>query len=63
MIDITKCDGVINKNKNTMCPIRNNCYRFTAPSDEHWQSVFTQAPGKIVDSKIECAHYWDIKER
>lgn len=47
MIDITKCPG-------ENCNKRNNCYRYTAPMDEHWQSMC-----QFVVSN--CREYWPIK--
>jgi hypothetical protein len=37
MTDISKCKG-------DGCPIRNNCYRYTAPAEPRWQSFFIDAP-------------------
>ena len=42
MVDITKCDGV-RKSLNYPCPLRDNCYRFTAPAGQ-FQSYFSAAP-------------------
>jgi hypothetical protein len=51
MIDITICSG-----KN--CPVREKCYRYTAPPNEYWQSFFIEPPIKIEDGKMICDHYW-----
>lgn len=39
MADITKCPG-------DNCPVKERCYRFTAPSSIH-QSYFAELPGKL----------------
>ena len=46
MADICMCKG-------TNCPVKENCYRFTAKADEY-QSYFVDAP--IKDGK--CEYYW-----
>lgn len=51
MADISKCKG-------TDCPLKEKCYRFTAPAGE-WQSWFIETPFK--DGK--CEYYWDNKNR
>jgi len=47
MSDIIKCDG-------TDCPVKENCYRFTAKSDDLYQSYFVEPP--IKDGK--CEMFW-----
>ena len=47
MSDITKCDG-------TDCPMKENCYRYTAVANEYGQSTFVTPP--IKDGK--CEMYW-----
>jgi hypothetical protein len=47
MSDITKCHG-------DNCPVKEDCYRFTAKPDEYWQSWFTESP--IENGK--CDMYW-----
>lgn len=47
MADITKCEGA-------NCPIKENCYRYTAKANEFRQSYFTDPP--IKDGK--CEMYW-----
>jgi hypothetical protein len=47
MPDITMCEG-------THCPIKENCYRYTAKPNEYRQSYFVTPPYK--DGK--CEHYW-----
>lgn len=48
MADITKCKG-------DGCPMKDKCFRYTAPANEYWQSYFVNPPFK--DSK--CDHYWN----
>jgi len=47
MADITKCKG-------TDCPLKENCYRFTAKSNDVYQSYFVDPP--IKDGK--CDMFW-----
>lgn len=47
MSDITKCKG-------TDCPVKENCYRYTAKANELWQSYFVEPP--IKDGK--CEMFW-----
>ncbi len=50
MTDITKCDS-------PSCPMREKCYRFTAPYDYRWQSMATF----IWDSETgKCDHFLEI---
>ena len=51
MSDITMCPG-------TDCPVKEKCYRFTAPKSEFMQSYFFEAPGKTEDDKFTCDMYW-----
>ena len=52
MSDITKCKG-------DNCPVKEHCYRFTAPSDEYMQSYFVDSPGEHHDDgKFICDKYW-----
>jgi hypothetical protein len=37
------------------CSRRFSCYRFTAPTDWEYQSMFAESPRK----EEECDHYWD----
>lgn len=50
MADITKC-------LNDGCPVRNKCYRFTAPSNEYAQAV-SMFDYKVVERKVHCDHFW-----
>ena len=52
MPDITKCKG-------TNCPVKEQCYRFTAEASEFMQSWFLDAPGEHHDDgKFTCDKYW-----
>ena len=53
MADISMCH-------NDGCPRRNNCYRYTAPVNEHWQ-VYATFPDEG-DSYDECEHFVDNKD-
>ncbi len=52
MADITKCNG-----KN--CPLKEDCYRFTAPSNKYRQSYFVETP-KLKKNGV-CEEYWNNK--
>lgn len=50
MADITMC-------QNKQCPMRLNCYRFTAKATPQWQSYSPFRPtGK------KCKMFWDAKK-
>jgi hypothetical protein len=56
MADITKCKGI-------NCPVRDNCYRYTARDSEFYQSWFVDDNvGKLVDNNFSCDEYWEVKE-
>lgn len=48
MADITMCKG-------TTCPVKESCYRFTAPINDWRQSFFIEVP--IKEDKT-CDEYW-----
>jgi len=48
MADITKCEGID-------CPLKENCYRFTAKDNEYRQSYFMVTPIK----NGECDQFWE----
>lgn len=52
------CAGADEK-RNLICPMRDNCYRFTAKSNEYRQAYFTVVPYE----DPECAEFWDNKGR
>jgi hypothetical protein len=51
MADITKCKG-------TNCPIKQNCYRYTAKEDKLYQAYFVDPPFTMNDEKFDCEMYW-----
>ena len=40
------------------CPVKEKCYRFTAPTSEFMQSYFFKPPFEIKDDVITCEMYW-----
>jgi len=50
MADIAKCNG-------HNCPLKEKCYRYTAPAAELWQ---TYGDFKYDDG---CDYFWDNSER
>lgn len=50
MTDITKC-----ANKN--CLVKHQCYRFTAPSDSHWQSFADFNNSDVVTDTRRCEYF------
>lgn len=52
MADICMCSG-------GDCPMKDKCYRYTAPKSEYWQSMFTTPP---INEMGECEYFWDNKE-
>jgi hypothetical protein len=51
-MDITKCTG-------EGCPVKEFCFRFTAPDSEYRQSYFVEPPMVVEDGKfITCDMYW-----
>jgi hypothetical protein len=51
MADISKCSG-------EDCPVKELCYRFTAPTSEFMQSYFCKPPFEIKDGVFTCEMYW-----
>ncbi len=47
-MDITKCKG-------DGCPLKDKCFRHTAPANEYWQSYFVNPPYK----DNTCEYYWE----
>lgn len=52
MADITMCDSLL-------CPMKESCYRSTAPVNKHRQPFFALVPFRIENGKAECDMYWD----
>lgn len=55
MLNISKCSS------NDLCEIKYNCYRYTAPDSEYWQS-YTIFNTHIVKKKKDCEGFWDNKK-
>ena len=53
MTDITKCTGT--KDTGDQCPIRDKCYRYTAPLNHFWQAFFVSSPW----FNNQCEMYYD----
>lgn len=51
MSDITKCDGI-------GCDLKEQCLRFTANTNQDYQSWFIESPKE----GEECKYFWDVKE-
>lgn len=47
MADITMCNG-------EKCDKKEQCYRYTAPPSEYWQSMFSCSPM----IKGSCEYFW-----
>ena len=55
MADITKCGD-------KECPLKESCYRYTAPTNEYGQSYFVDSPRVIHKDEtvpVECDYYWE----
>jgi len=55
MADISKCEG---KFKDEVCKKRDKCYRFTAESDEYWQTYMSFFNG----NDVKCEWFINNKE-
>lgn len=53
MADITMCSG-------KDCPLKEECYRHTAPVNEYRQAYFNEPPYDKVKKK--CIHFDNIKK-
>lgn len=53
MADITMCTGVD-------CPLKKDCYRYTAIKDEYYQSFLIEVPYDV--TKQSCPYYWENNE-
>lgn len=58
--DYAACEG-------NECPIKENCHRFTGPRSPHYQSWFSEIPGKWIKeaefepdsaARWQCEMYW-----
>lgn len=52
MADISKCYG-------GECPLKEKCYRFTAPENEQWQAFFVFVP--FNNELKECDMFYAIE--
>ena len=62
MADITMCQGVKRDNDHNVtqeCPMKDNCYRYTATANEYRQSWFMVIPYDFETNK--CSNFWDNK--
>ena len=53
MADISMCEG-------QGCPLKDTCYRHTAPPTLHWQAYFCEPPYNKEEKN--CTSYWDNAE-
>lgn len=53
MPDISMC-------KNSKCPLREDCYRFTAEPNP-WRQAYSVFQFSVVDGVAKCDYYWDGK--
>lgn len=59
MADISMCGGEMKVgDKTVICPKRDNCYRYTADADEHWQCWIGMEYDFV---KEYCENFWDNK--
>lgn len=64
MADISKCTGILRKEsggEDNICPLRDQCYRYTAPSSEFWQS-YMHTPGYFENGEFVCNFKWILNE-
>lgn len=55
MADITKCKGID-------CPLKDDCYRYTAKDSGILQSWFYDDNiGEETDDGFECEYFWQVK--
>lgn len=55
MTDISKC--LLNT-----CPLKNKCWRFTAPANPLWQSYGDFKYKITEEGEVKCDYFWDNKE-
>lgn len=53
MVDISLC-------ANSVCPLRQKCYRFRAIPSEVWQAYSMFKPYKLPDGTFDCDYFWDM---
>ena len=53
----TKLDGdKVSKTGENICPLRDQCYRYTVKPDKHYQSYFVETP--YDKKKKSCKYFW-----
>jgi hypothetical protein len=61
MPDITMCDGY-NKATANICPLQNNCWRYTATPSEYRQAYFVDAPFIDEPDGTSCEYFWKTED-
>jgi len=51
MADITMCMPIT-------CPVKQECYRHTAPINKFRQAYFMKSPGEMINGEFYCDHFW-----
>lgn len=55
-MDITKCSD-------SKCPVRGHCRRFTAESNNYYQSYFVDSPAEYEDDNfVTCKVFWGTEQ-
>lgn len=54
MVDITACSGQ-DEVGNFVCPLKDNCYRFTCVKNQYRQAYFTEIP--FDKDKADCKYF------
>ncbi len=62
MPDISMCTGY-DPATNIFCPMRQQCYRYTAKPTEYWQAYFAKAPFINKLNDITCEYYWHVESK
>lgn len=67
MSDISMCKGMVSGQESDevkQCPIREQCYRFTAPANPYRQAFFIESPGYFEgEFEFKCDYSWDNEDR
>ena len=63
MPDISMCNGVkiSLEDPDSICPMRNNCYRYMAKPSEFRQSFFIGAPFIPEPDGTSCEYFWETQ--
>jgi hypothetical protein len=54
-MDISKC-------LDNTCPLKDKCWRFTAPANPLWQSYGNFQYEIKEDGEVKCDYFWDNEE-